>query len=96
MIDPIVKVVIDGLSDLILRSANAQGSEERTPTYSADESGEVIKTLRKRVSELRAIRERFEDITSDRIVPDVDVDFARKIIEAASRVRMAGEAGKIP
>ena len=69
MSDPVVKVVLDGLTELIMKAACSQASEEGGPSRNPDDSDDHIKRQRELVEELRDIRARFEDVVSGRIVP---------------------------
>jgi hypothetical protein len=62
MTDERITAVIDNLSSLILSNARLVASEQYSPGPSPDDSDEKIRERSKWVTELRAIRERFENL----------------------------------
>lgn len=60
--DDRIKEVLDNLSSLIVSHARMLASEQYAPTRSADESDAKIAEEKAWVTELRAIRERFENL----------------------------------
>ena len=55
------KIVIEGISSIILQEMRMLANEQYRPMRGADESDEVISDYKKRVKKLRTIREQFED-----------------------------------
>jgi len=64
MKDPRIITVIDNLSSLIVHHAGLTACEQYNPGRDPDASDDVIKTHQEWVRELRAIRERFENLVT--------------------------------
>lgn len=62
--DERIIMVIDNLSSLILFHAGLTASEQYMPNQNADASDDTIKQHKEWVTELRAIRERFENLVT--------------------------------
>jgi hypothetical protein len=62
--DERVKTVINNLSSLIIHHAGLTASEQYHPRNNPDESDEHIKAHTHWVTELRSIRERFENLVT--------------------------------
>lgn len=60
--DERIVAVLDNLTSLIVFHASLLASEQHSPRSDADRSDEIIKEEREWVKELRAIRERFENL----------------------------------
>ncbi len=68
MKDPRIQIVIDNLSSLIVSHAGMTASEQYNPGRDPDASDDYIKASQAWVRELRAIRERFENLVTGMIV----------------------------
>ncbi len=67
MTDPRIQTVIDTLSSLIVSHARMLASEQYAPGQDVDRSDDLMKAEAEWVKELRAIRERFENLVTGMI-----------------------------
>ena len=67
MKDARITAVLENLSGLIVHHAGLMASEQYVSSSNADRSDDVIKQHREWVKELRAIRERFENLVTGMI-----------------------------
>lgn len=63
--EEITAEIVNGISALIIRTARSFESERRNPSSSADASDFTIETLRKRLIELRSLRDRIENTMTE-------------------------------
>lgn len=63
--EEITAEVVNGISVLIMRTARNFESERRNPSPDSDGSDAIIETLRKRLIELRSLRDRIENTMTE-------------------------------